>query len=101
MVNIGSKKRVYKKIFMIVIFDYKIWDSCDFGTECPTYMQPLESIIYALSIFYVKLRICVHEFLQWELVCSFVFIFEQVHIWYKSEWVFSLCLYAHSYLVVT
>ena len=47
-------------------------------------MWPLEYEIYVLSIFYVKLIMRVYEFSQWELFCSFVFIFEQVRIWSKS-----------------
>ena len=80
--NIGSKNRGYKKAFMIVSCEYKIWYSCDGGMAHPKFMQSLESGVYVLIIFYVKLRIRVYEFLRWKLVILFVFC-----IWYESAMV--------------
>ena len=60
--NIGSKKRVYKKIFIIVICGYEIWGSCDVRTALPMCMWSLEPGIYVLSILYVKLRIRMYNF---------------------------------------
>ena len=79
--NIGSEKKVYKNISVIVICKYKIWDSCDGGMARPTCMCPLEYRIYVLIILYVKFRMRVYDFLQRELVCSSVFIYDQFCIW--------------------
>ena len=50
--NLGSKKRVYAKKHLIVICEYRIWDSYYLRMEYPTCMRTLESGIYVF-VYYI------------------------------------------------